>query len=533
MWFKLKNYLMRKLFTLITGTMITGSLLAGGLVTNTNQSAAWVRLPARNASIENDAVYYNPAGLMKMENGLHLSLSNQTIFQTREVESDYPYLNQSLYKGTVKAPVFPSIYVAYKMDKLAIFAGFNPIGGGGGATYEDGLPSFEMSQSDLVPMLANSFGATDYKMDVFFKGSSIFFGFQGGVSYKINDFISVAAGLRYVSAKNTYEGYLKDIQVNTGLGWLDAELIMDQISATATQSGSNLQAAITGGLLQANDPISQNVANGLIALGVNPTGFTNAIAVAAFGQAATKYTLTGNLLADQEANVTQTGAGICPIFSVNLSPTENINIGIKYEMATKLELENQTTTDLLVGYTATGTPISMFPDGEKIRNDMPAMLAVGLDYTISKLKISVGSNYFFDKAADYGHKIDNDLNSSTPTVHIDNSEIFESNGLSIQGGLEYHLSDNFLLSGGYVWANKGTNSAYQSDLTYGLATHTFGFGGAFSLSNMLQINLGASLTKYMDDTKTVNHMFGPVNMEPTETYSKKAFVIGAGLEFNF
>jgi long-chain fatty acid transport protein len=525
---------MRKLFTLITGTMITGSLLAGGLVTNTNQSAAWVRLPARNASIENDAVYFNPAGLMKMENGLHLSLSNQSIWQSREVQSDYPYLNNGVYKGTVKAPLFPSISAAYKMDKLAIFAGFNPIGGGGGATYEDGLPSFEMSQSDLVPLLSQSvFAATDYNMDVFFKGSSTYFGFQGGISYKLNDFISVAAGLRYVTAKNTYEGYLRDIQVNTALGWLDASFIMDQISATASSSGDDLQAAITAGILGANDPISQDVANGLIALGVNPTGFTNAIAVAAFGQAATKYTLNGNLLEDQEADVTQTGSGITPFLSVNLSPTENINIGIKYEMATKLELVNETAKDLLIGYTATGTPITMFPDGEKIRNDMPAMLALGVDYTISNVKVSLGTNYFFDKSADYGHKIDDDLNSSTPTVPIANSDIIDNNGMSVQAGLEYHLTDNFLVSGGYVYANKGVNSTYQSDLTYGLATHTVGFGGAYSLGDIMQINLGVSYTKYLDDTKTVNHMFGPVNMEPEETYSKNTLIIGAGVEFNF
>ena len=31
------------------------------------------------------------------------------------------YLNNGLYKGTVKAPLVPSVYAAYKMDKLAIF----------------------------------------------------------------------------------------------------------------------------------------------------------------------------------------------------------------------------------------------------------------------------------------------------------------------------------------------------------------------------------------------------------------------------
>ena len=141
---------MRKILTFIAGTLVTGSFFAGGLVTNTNQSASWVRLPSRNASIESDAVYYNPAGVMKMDNGFHFGISNQTIFQTREITNDYSYLHESLYKGSVKAPLFPSVAAAYKMDKLAISFGFNPVGGGGGATYEAGLPSFEMSIADLV-----------------------------------------------------------------------------------------------------------------------------------------------------------------------------------------------------------------------------------------------------------------------------------------------------------------------------------------------------------------------------------------------
>ena len=39
------------------------------------------------------------------------------------------------------------------------------------------------------------------------------FGYQLGVSFKITDIISVAAGARYVTAKNTYEGHVKDIMI--------------------------------------------------------------------------------------------------------------------------------------------------------------------------------------------------------------------------------------------------------------------------------------------------------------------------------
>jgi hypothetical protein len=190
----LKTQLMKKLLILSAAILFSGGLFAGGLVTNTNQSAAWVRLPARDASTSIDAVYFNPAGLMKLNNGFHISVSNQTILQNREVTNDYQFLNDPVYKGEVTAPVFPSVYAVYKMDKLAFSFGFNPIGGGGGASYERGLPSFELSPSDLVPALAPT--ATEYRLDAFFEGTSVFFGYQGGISYKINDLISVFAGVR-------------------------------------------------------------------------------------------------------------------------------------------------------------------------------------------------------------------------------------------------------------------------------------------------------------------------------------------------
>jgi long-subunit fatty acid transport protein len=537
---------MRKILTIISLIFITGSLFAGGLVTNTNQSAAWVRLPSRNASSEIDAAYYNPAGLMKLDNGFHFSLNNQTVFQTLTVESTYPYLNQSTYKGTVTAPLFPSIYAAYKFDKLAFSVGFIPVGGGGGAKYEDGLPSFEMGQSDLVPALATKMGATAYKMDVYFKGSSIFFGLQGAVSFKINDWLSVAAGARYVTAKNTYEGFLKDIQVNTAGGWVDASTIMTGIAGQATTAAISTTALKNAGagtltLAQAEaasiiTTAQRTALEGALAGFGSPTTVTIAQADAVFKGAATVYGNKSTLLSDQEVEAEQTGSGITPFFSINVSLLDNLNIAIKYEMATKIELENKTTKDLTTGFLNEDPtkPITKFPNGEKTRSDMPAMLAVGAELRLSKIKVNVGGNYYFDKSADYGHYVDlTPQNSTDYPVHIDNSEIIDKNGMSLQAGVEIGLTEKLLASAGYVYANLGVNSLYQSDLTYDLATHTFGAGGAFLITDKIKINLGASYTLYMDDSKDVNHFLGSVNLLPKETYKKTAMVLGLGLDFSF
>jgi long-subunit fatty acid transport protein len=541
---------MRKLLIFVAAMLITGSLIAGGLVTNTNQSAAWVRLPSRNASVGIDAVYYNPAGLMKLENGFHASVSNQSILQTRTIKNYYAGpggsygLNQHTYKGTVNAPLFPSIYAAYKMDKFAVSFGFNPIGGGGGAEFKNGLPSFEMSPSDLVPSLRPSTGADAYRLNVYFKGSSTFMGYQGNVSYKVNDWISVAVGLRYVTAKNTYEGHLTDIEVELPSGWTRADVIMSGIAAGATGAAAattGLVAAGAGSLTLAQvqgagyiTALQRAQLEGALTSFGYPTATPVAQADAIFKGAALKYTQTAALLGDQSADVAQTGSGIAPIFSVNFSPSENLNIAVKYEMATKLELTNKTKQDLTVAYDATGAPITMFPNGDKTRNDMPAMISVGLDYKLStSLKLSLGSNYYFDKSADYGHKYDNDLNSATPTVHIANKDIISKNGMSVQGGLEYNISEKFLVSCGYVYANQGANKLYQSDLTYGLATQTFGIGGAYSVTDKIQINLGLGYTSYKGNSKMVDHVMNTSLYQVQESYGKSTKMIAVGVDFSF
>ncbi len=540
---------MRRLLTFVSAALVSGTLFAGGLVTNTNQSATWARMPSRNASIKADAVYYNPAGLMMMDNGFHFSLNNQTIFQKRTIENTYPYLNSGTYKGSVTTPFFPSIYAAFKMDKIAFSVGFLPIGGGGEATYNDGLPSLEMSQSDLVPSLANTpYGVTGYRMDIDFKGTSAFLGFQGAVSYKVNDWLSVAAGARYVTAKNTYEGYLRDVQVNTVGGWADASSVIGEIAATAQNGGDGLNQLINnnlGGftadqLVQAeviNEATRNAIVGGLTSLGIpNAAALTIAQSQATFYVASTGYGNKASLLEDQEAEAEQTGSGIAPFFSVNISPSENFNIAIKYEMATKLELTNKTTKDLTTGYLGEDPtkPITRFPNGAKIRNDLPAMLAIGAELRFPLFSVTAGANYYFDKSADYGHYIDMTPENSTDyLVPIKNENIIADNGLSIQAGAEINLTERLAASAGYSFANQGVNSLYQSDLTYGLSAHTVGAGGAFAFSDNVKLNLGVSYTKYMDDSIKVNHYLEGVNLMPTETYKKSTLVFGIGLDLSF
>jgi long-subunit fatty acid transport protein len=489
--------------------------------------------------------------MMKLENGFHVSVSNQSISQKRTIKNYYAGpggsygLNEHTFNGTATAPLFPSIYAVYKLDKFAFSLGFNVIGGGGEAEYKKGLPSFEMTPSDLVPLLRPSLGVDAYRLNVLFEGRLINMGYQGNVSYKVNDWLSVALGLRYVTAKNTYKGHLTDIEVLLpGDTWVRADAIMNGIAGGYTTAATGSSALVAGGAgsltfaqAQAFGAITATqraqFEGALIAVGY-PAATPIAQADAIYKGTALKYGQTATLLGDQYADVAQTGSGITPVFSINFTPSENLNIAVKYEMSTKLDLTNETKQDLLVGYDATGEPITMFPNGAKTRNDMPAMITLGLNYKLSSsLKLSLGANYYFDKTADYGHKIDDDLNSSTPTVHIPNKDIISRNGMSIHGGLEYNVSEKLLLSCGIVFANQGVNERYQSDLLYGLATQIFGIGGAYSFTDKIQVNLGLGYTRYSGDSKNVDHMLGTSLYQPVESYAKSTKMIAIGVDFNF
>ena len=71
---------MKKLLLLITCFVFVGSVaFGGGIVHNSNQSAYWVRTLARDASVRPDAVFFNPAGLTKLEDGFHFSLISKLV----------------------------------------------------------------------------------------------------------------------------------------------------------------------------------------------------------------------------------------------------------------------------------------------------------------------------------------------------------------------------------------------------------------------------------------------------------------------
>ena len=475
---------------------------AGGMVTNTNQSAAYIRMLARDASTDVDAVFYNPAGLTKLADGFYLQLNNQTVVQKRTIENTY--LGKT-FTGDVFVPALPTFFAVYKKGDWAFSAGFTVIGGGGSADFATGLPEFETPFKDITQALsAKGIKTTGYEANIAFNGSSVYYGGQAGASYKINDMISVYAGARYVSVSNVYEGHIKSVRINPEYPTLGYNGAM----VSAPVFFSDLEAAASS------------------------TGDLEGVATAKYLGAATQ---------DREVDVEQFGSGITPIIGANITlMEERINIGLKYEFATKMDVENYTYTDDTKGMP--GMPLGMFPDKAKVAADMPAFLSVGVDYLATQdFHVSLGVHYYWDKGVDYGKNgwvdgsgsgLPGDAGYVPPTYNRgDNSDWVDANSYEIALGLQYDISEKISLSGGYLYSTTSPALDYQSGLSYSLSANTFSFGALGHISDRFDIDLGILYTSYTPDEKQVEYIVPSV--EYTETYDKSNVVFSIGGTYHF
>ena len=85
----------KSFFIAITALATSIESFAGGILTNTNQSVAFLRNPARDGAIAIDGVYSNPAGVAFLDEGTHLSINWQAAWQTRSIDTWNPVFTMS------------------------------------------------------------------------------------------------------------------------------------------------------------------------------------------------------------------------------------------------------------------------------------------------------------------------------------------------------------------------------------------------------------------------------------------------------
>ena len=474
-----------KFILAIMALTVATQSFAGGLLTNTNQSAAFLRSVARGTSLDSDAIYYNPAGVVFMSNGFHLGLSDQMAKQTRTITSTYaPFAlgagNSGATKdftGEVFSPLIPSVHFAWKHDRWAVMAGIGVNGGGGSLEFGQGLGSFERQFSALplaISQLGSAMGlsASQYNMNMNLTGKSMTLAFNVGAAFRITDWLSVAAQVRFSSTSNSYTGGIENIQINP----------------TMAAMGLN------GQMMKAADFFT---AAGKMLGSINPALATEAAKYAA-------------LTSDHILDVKQKGTSISPILAVALHKGKwDASIKYEFKMATELEIKSAEVSakDPVIN--------SIFADGTKVKSETPALLAAAVSRHFGPVKVTAEWHHFFDKQAE---------NSFSSAVLGNTNEYLL--------GVEWAITDKWLVSAGTQRTQLNLDENAYSDMNYSISTWSVGFGFAYQFCNAARLNVGAMPTFYDKDV-TATGTVADTGLNFTDVYNRTSMAWGIGFDFKF
>ena len=469
---------MKKIVLTFAAFAATATSFAGGLLTNTNQHAAFLRNPARQGIIGIEGVYTNPAGVAFMPQGFHLGVTWQAAMQKRQLSVNNPLFmknanNQSAsryYEGKATAPVIPSIQAAYVInDKWSVSANFAVAGGGGKCEFEQGLPMFEeLVYSVFNTALSNTpTGFQNYSFNQSLTGEQYFYGLQLGATYKVTENFSVFGGVRGILANSIYSGNINNIKVN-GLG-------------AAEYKGAAEKYAASGMAADAE--------------GAQSMAF---------------------LTSDYKLDCEQNAIGFQPIIGANLK-LGKLNIGAKYEFRAKINLENESNNSQNLIFLATEkkvTEIRPFLDGESVRSDIPALFTIGAQYEITdNIRAMAGVNYYFDK----------DAKGSATAVSDDTYEI-------TLGG-EWDINDKWTVGLGGQRTKYGFAAADMKDTNFNISSYGLCVGGAYKFSEKLKLNFGYMHTFYEDHK--FEKVLVPGKLNAACNYTRKNDVVGVSLDFKF
>ena len=547
---------------------MTTSTQAGGLLTNTNQNIAFNRNFARVGAIGIDGVYFNPAGVAFLDQGFHLSLNFQNVYQTRQITSafsvpafantpyEYPFtLNggdktdgSKFYEGKASVPILPSFQVAYNKDKWSFQAGFGLTGGGGKASFNEGLPSFER-QIAILPALINqqlpTFStllgqqetpATSYSMQSYMSGHQYNFGLQLGVAYKINENLSVFGGARFNYIYNKYEGNITNISADVNGNSQNLYEYFGSKAKLLTEKAAALQAQAVAAKTQADayqaqaNAATDPTAKAQLQAAANQyaAGAQQASAGAKLVSAgADKLNSSKELVKDRYVEVSQRGWGITPILGIDYR-TGKWNFAARYEFTTKFNIENNTKRD----------DTQKYENGVNTPNDIPGILALGAQYEVLKnLRVMAGYNHYFDKDA----RMDNNK-----------QRFLKHNTQEFLAGVEWDINPSVTVSAGGQRTLYGLGDGkYLTDLSFVTSSYSFGVGAKIKVAKNAHLNVAYFFTNYSKFTKNyedaitigreqVTQPDGTISVQPktlatknTDIFTRTNKVLGVGLDIDF
>jgi len=426
---------MKKLFVfLCVAGLIAASaspLFAGGIDNKTNWSAEYIRTLNRNAATDSaDIVSYNPAGVMKMEDGLFGNLSVQYI------NKDYTNKVDGTDLDSTEPSWLPGLFALYKQDKWAGFFAFTIPGGGGYVDYKNGNYT-TVEAATLVAFKTSGLYSVPGSQHI--EAESYYYGFTLGGAYEINDVFSVSLGARYIDANRESKGSLTNYPAG----------------------------------------------------GIVPPGYPSAF--------------NGAVDYEEEAD------GWGGIIGLNISPSNELNIGMRYESVTKLDFEqkvNQDTNNLDPTFKI--LPNLGVNDGASVRRDLPAIFALGLSYKFTpKIRVETNLTYYFNEDANWN-----------------GDEDVVDNGYDLGIAFEYTFNEKLKGSLGYLHTDTGIEAKDMQPLSPELNANTIGAGVAYEAIPGMILNFSLGNAFYEDDSFVDA-------LGRTVEYQKNNVFLAFGIQYKF
>ena len=511
----------------LTAAIASSSVsFAGGLLTNTNQNVAFNRMMSREASIGIDGVYYNPAGVVFLGEGHHLSLNWQLAYQTRIIKNGYDLFKNNVnnpitpreFKGEAFAPVIPSLQYAYNKGRWSFQANLALTGGGGKCTFDNGLGSFEKIVGETAMGACGLAGAVDgaakgalgaaypknifsemfgsdgkYSYDSYMHGRQYYYGISIGAAYKVSDNFSAFAGLRTVYASCNYYGYVRDIKVgNTPL-------------------------------YTVLDPTKTDAADILLSCDQTGLGFTPIIGIdykTGRWNFSAKYEFKTRMrLKNKSVNQAPSIGNLAG----NLR-TALIAKGVPEVVVDNKILGDPTVQAVMGGIkskfdTALGEAVGEYEDGKKIAGDIPAYLTLGAGYApTDDLRINVGFHWFDDKNA---------------TSYNNRNKKLDRGTLEYNAGAEYDINQRFTVSAGWQCTSYGLSDEYMDDKSFVVSSNSVGVGGVIRLTSRMKLNVAYFHTFYEHKKTSDESTVGTNTLNYTSDYTRNNNVFGVGLDVKF
>ena len=334
-----KNRLKLLLLALITSVSVPS--IGASIDHVQNFSAEYGGNPAQQGAINmGSTVYFNPAGLMRLEDGTYIVGGVQYGFGSQSMNS-----GGKEYSTDLSAPPVPNLALYKKVKNGAYYWTIGGIGGGGELEYKNGIPL-------SINLLGNEIDFNKFLNNSTIKGSNMLAQTTLGRAFNLTDKWSVSLAVRGVYGKRTMKAHT-GVDKNVNIGELIGvrALSIPIFKEGSASIDSEREAFGFGGQFGLNYALNDRLNIGF------------------------RYDTKVRLKFKTKSDIDDNTYGQ----ALNMGGMGIPRVGI---------------SSALLGL------YPVYKDGAKVRRDLPAIAALGASYKMTdKWTTFLGGNYYFNESA--------------------------------------------------------------------------------------------------------------------------------------